>query len=302
MILLIGILAGELFARYYLGLGDPPITVTHPTIEYLFAPNQHVRRFGNQIDINSYSMRAADFPRAKQNANELRILLLGDSIINGGALTDQDELATELLRRHLAEALDRPVVVGNISAGSWGPPNLLAYVKEFGTFDADFAVLVLSSHDAADLPTFEPLDRNLIPQAKPAGALWEAVTRYLPRYLPGGSGASEEPAPVVSNSNRTAGLAATRALVETFRKAGAKVIVLLHQTRNELATRPEAEHEMLRVVCGQAGAKVLELGTAFQESIDRGADPYRDGLHPNALGQRVIYEVLRQAVVESVGR
>jgi hypothetical protein len=159
---------------------------------------------------------------------------------------------------------------------------------------------VFSSHDAADVPTFEPLDRNSIPQAKPAGALWEAVTRYLPRYLPGRSAASDEPAPEIVSSNRTAGLAATRALVETFRQAGAKVIVLLHQSRDELATRPEAGHEMLRVVCGQAGAKVIDLGPKFQASIDRGADPHRDGLHPNAVGQRVIYEVLRNALVEQL--
>jgi hypothetical protein len=300
MILLIGLLAGELFSRFYLGLGDPPVTITHPTIEYLFAPNQHVHRFGNRIEINSYSMRSAEFPQKKEDSRELRVLVLGDSIINGGALTDQDELATELLRRDLEERLDRPVVVGNVSAGSWGPPNLLAYVKEFGTFDADIAVLVFNGPDAGDVPTFEPLDRNLFPQSKPPCALWEAATRYLPRYLPLGPPAKDE-ANLASNADKSASLAAARALVERFRKDKARVIVLLHQARGELATRPEAGHEMLRVTCGQAGAKVHELGPAFQASIEGGLDPYRDdGLHPSAVGQQVIYQVLREAVLGAV--
>jgi hypothetical protein len=300
MILLIGLLAGELLARFYLGLGDPPITITHPAIEYLFAPNQRVRRFGNRIETNSYSMRSAEFPKKKGDPRELRILVLGDSIINGGAQTDQDELATELLERDLAERLDRPVVVGNVSAGSWGPPNLLAYVQEFGTFEADMAVLVFNSPDAGDVPTFDPLDRSLFPQSKPPCALWEAVTRYLPRYLPGGPAATGE-ATSASNADKSASLAAARALVEQFRETGARVIVLLHQTRGELAARPEAGHDMLSVTCGQAGAKVYELGPAFQASIDSGVDPYRDdGLHPSAVGQRVIYEVLREAVLGAV--
>jgi hypothetical protein len=245
MLLLIGLLAGELFARFYLGLGNPPITITHPTIEYLFAPNQRVRRFGNRFETNSYSMRSAEFSRNKENPNELRILVLGDSIINGGALTDQDDLATELLQRDLAEWLHRPVVVGNVSAGSWGPPNLLAYVNEFGTFDADIAVFVFNSKDASDVPTFEPLDRNLFPQSKPPSALWEAVTRYLPRYLPGGAAPTDEATPP-SNADKTASLAAARTLIEKF-------------------------------------------------------DPYRDdGLHPSAEGQRVIYEMLRDAVLDAV--
>jgi len=45
--------------------------------------------------------------------------------------------------------LGRPVVVGNASAKSWGPPNELAYLQHFGTLDADVVILELSSHDYA---------------------------------------------------------------------------------------------------------------------------------------------------------
>ena len=34
------LLAGEWFARDALGLGDPPLSITHPRIEYLYAPGK----------------------------------------------------------------------------------------------------------------------------------------------------------------------------------------------------------------------------------------------------------------------
>ena len=55
------LLAGEWFARSVLGLGDPPLSITHPRIEYLYAPNQDVRRFGKRFLVNDYSMRSAPF-------------------------------------------------------------------------------------------------------------------------------------------------------------------------------------------------------------------------------------------------
>ncbi|MCC6134828.1 MAG: hypothetical protein IT491_05555 [Gammaproteobacteria bacterium] len=175
--------AGELFARYVLGLGDPPLSLAHDQIEYLFKPNQDVMRFGHRIIINAYGMRTENFPKAKP-AGEFRVMVFGDSVLNGGNLLDHSTLATTLLSKRLSDALERPVVVGNISAGSWGPGNWLAYAQEYGFFDADIVMLVISSHDYADNPTFAPLNPLTHPQERPWSALWEGVTRYLPRYLP----------------------------------------------------------------------------------------------------------------------
>jgi hypothetical protein len=300
MILLIGVLVAELAARWLLGLGNPPITQTHPTIEYLFAPNQDIRRFGNRFQTNSYSMRSPEFPKTRRDPRELRVLVLGDSIINGGVLTDQSKLATELLRPDLEERLGRPVVVANISAGSWGPPNLLAYVKEFGTFDADIAVLVLSSHDAADVPTFAPLDENAFPQKKPPFALWEAATRYLPRYLPG-AGAPPPPSDNAPKKGDDA-LTALASLIDLLQTNGVRVAVLLHETRSELESGADPGQAAIKQICSMARIVPLYLGPAFKQSIDRGEDPYRDdGLHPNDIGQRLIYEELRQAVAAELG-
>ncbi|MES2213102.1 MAG: hypothetical protein V4490_08225, partial [Pseudomonadota bacterium] len=182
-LIVITAIIGEIVARYYLGLGTPPLLVLHQRIEYMFKPNQDVYRFGNHFIVNQYGMRTEPFSTQKINS-EFRIMVFGDSVLNGGNLTDHAALATTLLKDRLSEVNDKNVVVGNISAGSWGPGNWLAYAKEYGFFGADIVVLVISSHDYADNPTFHALNKNTHPTEKPISALLEGVTRYLPRYLP----------------------------------------------------------------------------------------------------------------------
>src|SRR3954462_12635056 len=65
ILLLAMLIGGEVFARFYLGLGDPPLLMSYPQIEYLFKPNGTYRRFGNHIHYNAYSMRSDDFPAHK---------------------------------------------------------------------------------------------------------------------------------------------------------------------------------------------------------------------------------------------
>jgi len=160
-------IALELFARYSLGLGDPPLIMTHPTIEYLYKPDQNVLRFNNQIIINEYGMRSDSITLTKKDSEEIRIVVFGDSVLNGGSLTDHHELATSLLQAKLNAISNRQVKVLNVSAGSWGPGNWLAYVNEYGFFDADIVVLIMSNHDIGDNPDFGPLDKVQFPGSKP---------------------------------------------------------------------------------------------------------------------------------------
>lgn len=173
----LGILGcAEIAARYVLGLGTPPLTTPHPTIEYMFQPNQDVNRFGNRQAYNQFGMRSAALPGSDKT--EI-VLVIGDSVINGGNLTDQADLATTIATREDADRF-----YANISAGSWGPGNQLAYLEEFGTFGATAAVLVLNTGDLDDIPKFDPLDPMTHPLQPPLSALGEGITRYLPRYLP----------------------------------------------------------------------------------------------------------------------
>lgn len=51
------LVVAELVSRYWLGLGDPPLVIGDPGVDYIFATNQNCNRFGNRIIYNDASMR-----------------------------------------------------------------------------------------------------------------------------------------------------------------------------------------------------------------------------------------------------
>jgi len=288
--------AAELFLRVRYGLGDPPLSIADPDIEYLFAPSQDVRRLGNRIHYNAYSMRSDDFPRHRSDPRELRVLAIGDSVINGGAQVDQANLATSILQRELSARLGRPVIFGNVSASSWGPMNELAYVKKYGLFDADLLLILVSSHDYADVPTPEPeVGVQLgLPDHKPLLALQEVVVRYLwPRITGMTADATVPDTRPPEQKDIDASLKALRELIEIGRSNGARVIVAQHWDLDEQSGKPLLPgHEMIRKLATETGATVVQLGPAFQKDRAAGREPMRDVIHPNTDGQRVIAEAL----------
>jgi lysophospholipase L1-like esterase len=298
------LVAGELVARFYFGLGDPPLMMADPQIEYLYKPSQTVRRFGHVIHYNQYSMRSPDFPAHKSDPSEFRVLVVGDSVVNGGAVNTDADVATAILARMLPEDLRRPVVVGNISAGSWGPPNELAYLRRFGTFDADVIVLVFSSHDAADVPTFEPTVgvRDDFPDRRPVSALAEGVHRYLPRvwwrltHRAEMNAAATNSAPAAAATMPAADVeAATRAIAEMIdlaRAAGATMIVAQHLEAGELNGHAQPGQQIIADLARAKGIEPLQLGDAFGQAMRNGIPVYDGYIHPSRAGQQLMADVL----------
>ena len=297
------ILAGELFARFYLGLGQAPLSQPHPTIEYLFKPNQKVRPFGNLFQTNRYGMRSADFEPQKTDPRELRVMMYGDSVINGGNLSDQAQLASTYVQAGLARQLRRPVVVGNISAGSWGPPNELAYLKQYGFLDADIVTLVLSSSDYDDAPTFEPLNPLTHPTVTPVSALWDGINRYLPRYIGGPtineSGPLPEARHIANKRDVEVSLGAEREFLQMAKAAGVKVVLVQHWTRSELSSgRPLEGYAVIRRVATDENVPILDDAGKLRAFLKSGKNPYRDDIHLNDNGQLALAELLLDAFTQ----
>ena len=297
------IIGGELLARYYLGLGTPPLSISHPRIEYMYKPNQDVYRFGNRFIVNQWGMRSNPFPVKKDN-EEYRVIIFGDSVINGGNLTDHYSLATTILEDKLEKNRNKNVTVGNISAGSWGPGNWLAYAQEYGFFNADTIVLVISSHDLVDNPTFKPLNEKTHPTQKPILALFEGVTRYLPRYLPSGDSQTVNQNnnetfsfPIVKEKVSPQGLEDLRAFLKLAKSTTNNVYVFQHWEKGEIEKgKADQGNQTIQEVCEQMQIPTISLEPFLRNSIQAGLDPYRDNIHPNSVGQQVIAEALYENI------
>lgn len=169
------LLLGEIGLRFY-GFAEAPLYKASGSYEYIAKPNQDMMRFGNHIHYNSYSQRS-DEP----DTTKVIILGLGDSVIYGGVQVDQDDIATSLFTKETG------MQMLNISAGSWGPDNCAAYLRENGLFGAKAMFLVVSSHDAHDNIDHQPVVgvHPSYPDKQYPLAWAELLERYiLPRVLP----------------------------------------------------------------------------------------------------------------------
>lgn len=304
-LLVTGTIAAELVARFVLGLGDPPLYVLDPKIEYMLAPSQDCRRFGNVFQTNRFGMRSDELAEKKTFPDELRVLVVGDSIVNGGARVDQADLATSVLQRELRQRLGRAVTVANISAGSWGPINQLAYLEKYGLFDADIVLLVLNSEDVADVPGLESIGPQW-PRHKLVFALQEIGERYLPRLvLPLSGNAPPAIPPIVHTTSREQDLAATRlavaGIIEMARAANARVVLVRYSTRSELAGSPSDALAEMSALAHEAGAQDAAVGEVFRTAKQRGEAVFQnDGVHPTAIGQRLLGVELANVVISEL--
>ena len=289
----------ELYARFELGLGDPPLSVADAELDYYFAPNQCCNRFGNRIVYNNVSMRC-DFD-VRPGSGAKTIFVIGDSVLNGGVLTDHKNLATTILQEKL-DPNRTSVQVCNISAGSWGPGNYAAYLRRHADLISgqDILILELNSHDLwEDIPE-ETGGRNVgvdvaFPAHKPFCALWDGFHRYA-----------------VPRLRQKFGLSAVNTKVDVPRwgdDADSEIahynlkkldeIYAMHvRSRYMLIYRSRAESQSGQVSLGESifrdyaaahGIPVIEV--ALNPDTD-----YRDLIHPNESGQRKIADAIEAAL------
>ncbi len=305
LFLALGCVSAELFCRFVLGLGDPTLYQADSSMEYVLQPSKTYYRFHHRFSVNRYSMRADDFPPHKSTSDEFRVLVVGDSVIYGGARIDQRDIDTEILKQDLHQQLGRPVVVGNASAKSWGPPNELAYLQHFGTLDADVVILELSSHDYADAPTFIPVVGITAdyPDKKPALAISDLFQTYL---LPRLFGIGSTPAGVDRTMINTAQSQhdidecrdAESGVFSYARAHYAKVALMQHLSLTELVGKYQPGYVANQAVARAAHVPYVDDADELRMDLRAGHSPFYAGdpLHLNRLGQVVLAHTLHQAV------
>lgn len=297
-------IALELFLRLRYGLGHPPLYVADDQTGYRLAPNQTLRRRGNRIAINDYSMRGPALS-PQRPAPTLRVLLLGDSIVNGGWWTDQADLLSlkmqDVLDHHLTQAqvpgLTQAEVL-NASANSWGPRNELGYVLRFGTFDAQVVVLLLNTDDLfAVAPNSYELGRHpSYPTRRPPLALGELIRRRQPYQVsPELQALHDEPGDRVGVN-----LAAIRQLKHRVEAAQGRLILAMTPLRRELDDGPrdyeQVARQRLTDFATAEDIPYLDFLPRFQ-ALDYSA-LYVDHIHLSALGNQVVGQALAQGVMD----
>ncbi|WP_446866543.1 SGNH/GDSL hydrolase family protein [Phormidesmis sp. 146-12] len=282
----------EIALRLLFGFGDPLLYLADPHIGYLLAPNQKVRRFGNRIEINEFSMRSDSISTKRPDAT-LRILMIGDSIVNGGWWTDQPNTLSEMLATWLRSSKSVPLEVLNASANSWAPRNELAYLKQFGLFDAQAVVLVINTDDLfATAPTPLPVghDRNY-PDRKPPLALIEAFNRFLPPPP-----VSEELKAVYAEGGDRVGanLEAIRQIHLLVKQSGAQFLLVMTPLLREIGQPGSRDYEV------KARQRLIEFTQSeaityldFLPLFNAANQPetlYQDHIHLNLAGNTLVSE------------
>jgi GDSL-like Lipase/Acylhydrolase family len=305
LLLILLVFVAELFCRYFVGLGDPPLYRADPTVEYILKPSMSYQRFHHRFAVNRYGMRSDDFPPSKSTQNEFRVLVVGDSVIYGGVRIDQAQIDTEILKRNLQQQYGRPVVVGNVSAKSWGPVNEMEYLREFGTLDADVVVLELSSHDYGDSPSYVPVVGVAAeyPAKKPVSALTDLFSTYvLPRFfgiggMPAGIDKSKENY-VPTEREIVRCREAERAFFTFVRSRHTKVVLLQHLSRPELMSKYEPGYNANRTVAEEEGVPHVDDAEQLRAQLRSGSNPFYQGdpLHMNTEGQQILAQALQRAI------
>jgi len=297
LVSVVGLIGLEVVLRVVVGMGDPPVYDTDKGWEYAVRPGVY-KRFGNTVSVNRWHMRSPDIELKKTDPRELRVLVLGDSVVNGGSPTDDRDLATTLIEHSLALKLKRPVRVLNISAGSWGPTNLLEYTKSYGTFDADIAIIVLNSIDYGDEPTYASLGPEM-PTSRPWLAIQEGLSNYVPRAIEKLRGTQPtqdtDTNPPTERGDRT--LASVRALVTRLRADGVRVAGVQHMRREmEIKKSPLIGHAKLGAELAALNVPIFQTDPWFRAHDADSPSVWRDDIHPSAAGQRGLATVLETGV------
>lgn len=296
-LILLLILGLELGLRLFVGLGNPLLYIADQEIGYLLAPNQRVRRRGNLIVINEYSQRNDNI---SQQLPELRVLLLGDSIANGGWWTSQVRTISALLTAKLEQELGVTVDVLNASANSWGPRNQLAYLQKYGTFDSQIIILLLNTDDffAIAPNSFLVGKSKHYPNQKPLLGMGELFNNFI----------RETTLPEMVKANQEKGdrvgfnLTAIAQIHQLSQQNQAQLIIALTPLQRESLSESK-EHEIkarqrLDSLISSLEITYLDFLPLFQQ-VNSPDSLYRDHIHLNSRGNQLVVDNL---TIEVVGR
>ena len=287
------VIVGADIALRLAGADDFPLYRTDPQIGYVVAPGQlgsFLNR--NRWEYNEYGMGAGPFqPEGKRN-----LLLTGDSIVLGGNPLDQSVRLGPVLERNLGPGW----AAWPVAAQGWSSLNKEAWLRQHPSIVSrmDWLVWVMKSRDFQGLShwqsnLFNPLHHPLWL----AGYLFEKqywvfhVTPKLPRWL-------YTPTDAFAGIPLDAKIPEIEEFLQNLKQTNPNLHILLVWYPETAELHPPSE-DFYRVAGAQWHAFADREGFSFvdlaQESAWSAAD-YRDQIHPNAEGDRVLAGILQRII------
>ncbi|WP_247237378.1 hypothetical protein [Telluribacter sp. SYSU D00476] len=284
---LIGLVVVELILRWQ-GLHNVPLFREDLNYEYIQKSNQDVLIYRNRYFTNSLGMRSMPIDSAKK-----KILLIGDSILNGGNQVSHDNLASTLIEARLNKlyAPDSFQTL-NISAGSWGPDNGMAFIKKHGHFNPRMICLVFNSHDAGDIMDF--MKHIGIHPSRPVHNQPLAIIEFYKRViLPRVYSSPDNDLPEFSQKVTAEFNPGWSYFLALSRKLDIPLIVYLHASKEEMEKKAyDTQGQKIIKFCNENNLPLVK-------DIHIQKDEYLlDIIHLNSQGQKMIADLLFPAIEE----
>ncbi|NQU73944.1 MAG: SGNH/GDSL hydrolase family protein [Candidatus Omnitrophica bacterium] len=287
VVILILLVITEISLRIFFGLGTPPLMVTDANIGYLYKANQDLKRFGNRVVYNKYHQRSENL--AKNPG--YRILMVGDSITNGGASTDHSDTVTEILEHKINQSRETTGEALNASAGSWGVENEYEYIKKFGTFEADIVILQIGTHDLKQPKAVASVVGTAsYPSNNPPLAIWELFTRYVKARVFKKSSRIGKITPADEGKQCLKNLNTIKQTIALTKKSDNAVIALLIPERAELhKEKNAAQKEDFITLMDEHNIPCINL---LDKKFKLEKRYFRDPIHFNKKGNDFIADIL----------
>lgn len=284
----LGILANIIL--YSLGFGQAPLVVLDDNVEYYLKANMSYQRFGNEITVNRYSMRSVDFDR---NEKKPFYAVIGDSVVYGQHTLDQTQTLAFLLNKKLKQELrDESVVVGSISASSWGPENMLAFYEKFGPFVGNTVFLVLSSHDRSDIPF---MTRRLTPYrvVEPTSALHDFLQSAGERIEDKVRG---DVVKVPFKERLFQSEASLVRLLEVLKKDYSQVVMVFHATKKEAIDGSSKGEAYYAAIAKKHNVGFFSTLHFYKALYEEGVKPHSDNIHLSWQGNQHLSNKLSELI------
>ncbi len=290
----IALVGAEIAARHE-GFGTPLLYRAAPS-GYELVPDQRVVRLGKTTTINAFGTRGANLA-PQPPPGVWRIMVLGDSVANGGTQLNDGQTFAAVASRQLTSLGCRNEVL-NASAGGWSLFDESAWLHQHGLLGAKTVLWTINFMDLDQLPsTSAILDNNpSFPSHRPTFGLQEVLFRYaLPRL--GLSAATADNGSVMDYRFDDRMFSNVLQLVSKMKteldQKGARLIVIYHDgTAPTPQKRKAAERTLLEQLASQ-GIPVIQTGLSTRQKPQ---DLFIDGIHPNAIGAALVGQRIANAL------